>query len=149
MLGYLYAFCAAFSVATSDALAKQALKHHSAVVIAWVRFGFASIFLLPLLYFFPIPELDRTFWTIVAFLLPLEICAIILYMKALQISPKSLAVPFLSLTPVFTIATSFLILGEFPDVSGLLGILLIVAGAFCLNIHRILKRRFETYAALL
>ena len=135
MLGYLYAFGAAFSVATSDALAKQALKHHSAVVIAWVRLGYASIFLLPLLYRFPIPELDGIFWVIIAVLLPLEICAIVLYMKALQISPISLAVPFLSLTPVFTIATSFLILGELPDISGLMGILLIVAGAFCLNIH--------------
>ena len=84
MTGYIYAFCAAFSVAASDALAKQALKHHSAVVIAWVRLGYASIFLLPLLCFFPIPELDGTFWIIVALLLPLEICAIIFYMKALQ-----------------------------------------------------------------
>lgn len=135
MIGYLYTFGAAFSVAASDALAKQALKQHSAVVVAWVRFGYSSIFLLPLLYFFEIPELDGTFWITVAVLLPLEICAIILYMKALQISPMSLAVPFLSLTPVFTIATSFLFLGELPDLMGLFGILFIVTGAFCLNSH--------------
>lgn len=149
MLGYLYAFGAAFSVAASDALAKSALKHHSAVGIAWVRFGYASIFLLPLLYYFPIPELDVTFWLIIAFLLPLEICAIILYMKALQISPISLAVPFLSLTPVFTIVTSFLVLGELPDLMGLMGIFLIAAGAFCLNIHLFRDGILQPFRAIL
>jgi len=149
MLGYMYAFGAAFSTAASDTLAKQALRHHSAVVIAWVRLGYASIFLLPLLYFFPIPELDGFFWIIIAFMLPLEICAIILYMKALQISPMSLVVPFLSLTPVFTIVTSFLILGELPDLFGLLGVFLIVAGAFCINIHLFREGILQPFRSIL
>ena len=58
----------------------------------------------------------------------------ILYTRALQISPLSLTVPLLSLTPVFTILTSFLILGESPDRSGVCGILLIVVGAYFLNV---------------
>lgn len=137
MLGYLYAFGAAFFTAASDAMAKQVLRRHSAVVVAWARLAYASIFLLPLLFLVPIPKLDGIFWLTIAVLLPLEIIAIILYMKALQISPLSLTVPFLSLTPAFTIVTAFFILGELPDLPGLFGICMIIAGAFALNIHRI------------
>jgi len=139
MEGYLYALGAAFFTAVSDAMSKQILQRHSAVVVAWARLAYASVFLLPLLFFIPIPALDGFFWLTIAALLPLEIIAILLYMKALQISPLSLTVPFLSLTPAFTIFTSFLILGELPNPSGLIGICFIVAGAFALNIH-LLKR---------
>jgi drug/metabolite transporter (DMT)-like permease len=135
MIGYFYAFGAAFFTAASDAMAKQALQEHSPVVVAWAKLAYASIFLLPLLFFIPIPSLDGVFWFTIAMLLPMEIIAIILYMKALQMSPLSLTVPFLSLTPAFTIITSFLILGELPDLPGLVGICFIVAGAFALNIH--------------
>lgn len=137
MQGYLYAFGAAFFTAVSDAMAKRILQRHSAVVVAWARLAYASVFLLPLLFFIPIPKLDGIFWLTIAVLIPLEIIAILLYMKALQISPLSLTVPFLSLTPAFTILTSFLILGELPDLPGLLGICFIIVGAFSLNIHRL------------
>jgi drug/metabolite transporter (DMT)-like permease len=135
MVGYFYAFGAAFFTAASDAMAKQALQRHSPVVVAWARLACASIFLLPLIFFIPMPSLDGIFWFIIALLLPMEIVAIVLYMKALQMSPLSLTLPFLSLTPVFTIVTSFLILGERPDLEGVAGICFIVAGTFALNIH--------------
>ncbi len=133
--GFSYAFGSAFFAATSDALAKQALRSHSTIVTAWVRLAYASPFLLPFLYFIPIPPLDRIFWITILLLLPLEAGAIILYMKALHISPLSLTVPFLSFSPAFTIFTSFLILGEQPDSSGIMGISLIMVGAYLLNVH--------------
>jgi drug/metabolite transporter (DMT)-like permease len=68
-------------------------------------------------------------------LLPLEVTAIFFYIKAIKVSPLSLTTPFLSLTPVFLIVTSFLILGEVPDRSGLIGIFLITGGAYLLNLH--------------
>ncbi len=149
MGGYVYALGAAFFTAASDALAKKILQRHSAVVVAWARLGFASIFLLPLLLFAPIPPLDGKFWLTIVILLPLEVGAILLYMKALQISPLSLTVPFLSLTPVFTIITSFLILGELPDLKGIFGICFIVAGAFCLNIHLLGEGRLQPLRAVI
>jgi drug/metabolite transporter (DMT)-like permease len=135
MSGFIYAFGSALFAATSDAASKRALQTHSLLVIAWVRLAYAAPFLLPFFLVVDIPQLDRTFWLTVSLLIPLEIVAVILYMKALQISPISLTVPFLSLTPVFSIAASLLILGEVPGTSGALGILLIVIGAYCLNVH--------------
>ncbi len=67
----------------------------------------------------------------------MEITAILLYVEAIKISPLSMTLPFLSFTPVFLIMTSYLILGELPDKSGFVGILLVASGAYLLNIHTI------------
>lgn len=135
MTGFVYAFGSAVFAATSDALSKKALCGHSVLLTAWVRLAYSAPFLLPLLWFIEIPRLDGSFATIILILVPLEIAAIILYMRALQISPLSLTVPFLSLTPVFTLLTSLLMLGEIPDLPGGFGVLLIVIGTFLLNAH--------------
>ena len=136
MLWFLYALMAAFCLSTTDALSKKALKNTDEVIIAWVRFGFALPFLFLFILPSEIPVLDRTFWKTLFFLLPLEIAAIFLYIKAIKISPLSLTIPFLSLTPVFLIGTSFVILGEFPDTSGLAGIFFIACAAYLLNLHQ-------------
>ncbi|HLK69342.1 MAG TPA: hypothetical protein VKU19_38190 [Bryobacteraceae bacterium] len=53
-------------------------------------------------------------------------CVMWLYFRALQVSPLSLCVPFLSFTPVFLIPSGFVVLGELPPAVKLLGVLLIV-----------------------
>ena len=57
-------------------------------------------------------------------------------MRALKLSPLSLSLPFLAFTPVFMILTGRLILGETIGLSGVLGILLIVLGAYVLNLSK-------------
>ena len=56
-----------------------------------------------------------------------------LYFRALQISPLSMCVPFLSFTPVFLIPSGYIILGELPAARKLLGVVLIVAGSLVMN----------------
>jgi len=133
---FLYALLCALSLSTTDALSKKALKNTDELIVAWVRVGFSLPFLFFTILPIELPHLDRTFWHTLVILLPLEITAILLYIKAIKVSPLSLTIPFLSLTPVFLIITSFLILGEFPDKSGLAGILLITIGAYLLNLHQ-------------
>lgn len=135
MVWFLFALLAAFCLATTDALCKKALKETAECVVAWIRFGFAVPFLL--LFMLPenIPSLDMTFWKTIGIMVPLEVTAILFYLKAIKISPLSLTVPFLSLTPVFLLITSFVMLGETPDRSGLAGVFLIAAGAYLLNFH--------------
>ncbi len=55
-------------------------------------------------------------------------------MKSLRVSPLSLTVPFLSFTPAFLLITSPLIVGEVPSWQGTAGVLVIVAGAYLLNL---------------
>lgn len=129
-----YALLTAFSLATADAISKKALGRSDEYVIAWVREGYALPFLALAFFFIDIPHLDRTFYLSLLLMIPMEIVAIILYVKAIKLSPLSLTIPFLAVSPVFIILIAFILLGELPDRSGLLGILLIVIGAYMLNI---------------
>lgn len=56
-----------------------------------------------------------------------------LYFRALQISPMSMCVPFLSFTPVFLIPTGFLILGQVPSPLKAVGVMLIVIGSLVMH----------------
>ncbi|HZX48451.1 MAG TPA: EamA family transporter [Nitrospirota bacterium] len=130
-----YALITALSIATADAISKKALIKSNEYVIAWVRQGYSLPFLVIAFFFIDIPPLDSTFWLTLLIAIPLDVTAIILYIKAIRISPLSLTIPFIALSPVFVIITAFVILGELPDISGLIGILLIVTGAYLLNVR--------------
>jgi len=135
----LYALLSAFSVATADAISKKILQQADERIVAWIRFLFACPFIIVLLTFVDIPPLDKTFWATVLILIPLELTALVLYVRAIKVSPLSLTIPFLSLTPVFLIITGWLMLGEQVDITGAAGIGLVVSGAYLLHIHTFRK----------
>jgi drug/metabolite transporter (DMT)-like permease len=58
-----------------------------------------------------------------------------LYMQAIRSSPLSLTLPYLAFTPAFNTLTAYLVLGETVTLSGFSGILLIVFGAWLLNLQ--------------
>ena len=130
-----YALMAAFTLATADAISKKAMGKTDELVIAWVRQGYSLPFLSLAFFFITIPHLDGTFWLTLLFIVPLEVTAIMLYVKAIRLSPLSLTIPFMALSPVFIVIIAFFMLGELPDRSGFLGILLIVFGAYILNVR--------------
>src|SRR3990170_381451 len=132
---FYYAAITAFSQATSDAITKKTLQRADEYIVAWLRLLSSVPYLLIIFFIIEIPSVDSTFWTALITALPLEIVALILYIKALKESPLSLTIPFLAFTPVFLILTSFLILGELPDKSGAAGVIFITAGAYSLNLH--------------
>jgi drug/metabolite transporter (DMT)-like permease len=138
----------AFTLATSDALTKKALCNWNEYVVAWLRLIFSLPLLLVILLFIPLPGLDKYFYVAFFVSLPLEILSIVLYTKALKISPLSLTLPFLSLTPLFLIFVSYVILGEKVSLWGGLGILLIASGSYTLNISKIKEGLFEPLRAI-
>lgn len=143
-----YSLLTAFFIATSDALTKRALVSRDEYVVAWIRLLFALPVLAVSLLFVEIPRLDKTFWIATVCALPLEITAIILYTKALKVSPISLTMPFLALTPLFLIAMSYLILGERVSLQGGIGILLMAMGSYTLNLHKIRHAILEPVKAI-
>jgi drug/metabolite transporter (DMT)-like permease len=86
-------------------------------------FGIDSIHLAPMPTFLIYLLLDVSLIT----------CVMWLYFRALQVSPLSLCVPFLSFTPVFLIPSAFVVLGELPPPLKLLGVLLIVVGSLVMH----------------
>jgi drug/metabolite transporter (DMT)-like permease len=134
MIWVILSLVSAFSAATSDALTKNALRYHSEYLVAWAVTAIGAVIFLILLPFVPKPALDRDFYIAFGCALPLEIASVILYTKALKVSPLSLTLPFLSLTPAFLLITPFILLGETIGPAGMTGILALTWGAYLLNI---------------
>ncbi len=92
-------------------------------------------FLLPVLLFIKWPVLDSVFFQTLLILVPFEILALLLYMRAIKASPLSLTIPFLAFTPVFIVLTGWFVLGESVSVTGFAGILLTVSGSYVLHLN--------------
>jgi drug/metabolite transporter (DMT)-like permease len=124
----------AFLLASADAATKAWLKDYRAHELVLVRFGTTGLLMSPLVAGLgPLAELPLDFWLWIMALVPLEMAAMLLYMKAIRDHPLSLTLPYLAFTPVFVILTGYLLLGEQIDPKGTLGIALVVAGAWLLN----------------
>ena len=128
----------AFSLATADAVTKKYLADYADRELTLIRFGFTGVFLAPLLLVIPIPHLPAPFWGWLLGLVPLEIFAMFLYVRAIRKSPLSNTLPYLAFTPVFTVVTGFLLLGEKISLIGFTGIFLVVGGAYLLNFDHVL-----------
>ena len=149
MLWVLYALLSAFSFATADAFTKKASDDLDNYVLILSRFFYGAPFILLLLLFIPTPKIEAGFWLALIALLPFEILAWGLYIKALKSNQISLVLPFLSFTPAFLVVISFLMLGEIPSLMGLFGIALVVAGAYILNLKNLNGNLFEPFRTIL
>lgn len=123
----------AFSLATSDALAKRYLSGYATAELVIVRLVYPAALLLPVATVQSLPVLPSEFWGWLAVCLPLELLAMGLYVRALRDSPMSLSLPYLAFTPVFTVIVAWLLLDERVSRTGLAGIALVVAGTFLLH----------------
>lgn len=128
------ALLCAFSLASADAFTKKYLADYRGRDLVLIRFAVPALLLTPLLWLEPLPDVPPVFWAWVGALVPLELVAMLLYVKALQVSPLHLTVPYLAFTPVFNILTGWLLLGEQVSPGGAVGIILVVAGTYILNI---------------
>lgn len=136
----------AFCIATADALSRKYLQGYSARELVIVRFGMPGLLLLPLLVVQPMPELAAEFWYWVAALIPLEVTAMLLYSQAIRDTSLSLTLPYLAFTPVFNTLTGYVLLREQVSLTGFFGILLVVFGAWMLNLEYARGERFDVLA---
>ncbi len=149
MAWFIFAILTAFFESTKDVFSKKGLKHIDEYVVSWSLRFFALPFLIPLLFFIEIPSLGGRFWTALFIGGSLNILTTILYMKAIKYSDLSITVPMVAFTPLFLLATSPLIVGEFPTLPGLIGVFLIVTGSYVLNFKEKYKGYLFPFKALL
>lgn len=123
----------ALALASSDAAAKHWLRSAGARELVVIRLGLSGLLLTPWVLSFELPPLPPPFWGWLAVIMPLEILAMLMYMKAIRDYPLALTVPYLAFTPVLVVITGWLVLHETVSGSGLFGILLVVAGSWLLN----------------
>lgn len=127
----IYALLCALFLAIGDTLVKNAPKIHPVTVAAG-----RILFSLPVLWAIAlikgIPAIDQRIIYVFIFSPPLEVVALVLYMRALQISPMYRTLPFLAFTPLLLILTSWIMLGERVTVWGAVGIACVVGGTYSL-----------------
>ena len=130
---FYFALISAISLALADAFAKKYFQDNTAWDLLLIRFMVPGLLLLPLTFLGTYPPLHSNFWLWIAALMPMEMLAMMLYSLAIRDSPLHLTLPYLAFTPVFNVITGNLILGESVATDKLLGILLVVFGAYLLN----------------
>jgi drug/metabolite transporter (DMT)-like permease len=128
------ALLTAFMTASQDAWVKRFFSD----LTMYDMLAFPMAYSLPLfclvLPYVPFPALDRIFAVYFIAGIPVNLIGFLLHMRAIQISPLSLSLPYLAFTPVFIFLTGFVILGEIANGWGVFGVCIIVVGAYVLNI---------------
>lgn len=116
-------------------LYKRILKNADPLIVIWT----VNLLGLPMLGIFTwvltpkLPELDWVFAIAVLASAGLNAIAHLANTRALQKEDVSLITPILIFTPVFTLVTAALALGERPSWRGLIGVGLVLTGAYWLN----------------
>ena len=113
-----------------------------------IRLLYVFPFLFIELIIVPWPKLDMTFWACLAIGLSREFATFLSYMRAIKVSPLSLTIPFLAFTLAFVMLTGYLLLGETLDTWGILGIALIVAGSYVLNLSKMKDEWLNPWKAI-
>jgi len=148
MLWLILSLLTALAVASQDAWVK---KHFSRLSAADML-AFPFLFSLPLfafaIPFIPVPLLDDVFYWNFLISLPLNFISFFIYMKAIQVSPLSLTLPYLAFTPAFMIFTGYVFLNEMPNLWGLAGIVITCAGGYVLNLESGKRAVFEPIKAV-
>ena len=109
-------------------------KDCNTTVLLFVQNAFALPFLaIFLLFNFPAKINPEIYWTTFLNAALLLLSGYFLR-RALQTSQISISLPLLSFTPLFLVGISYVMFREKPDYSGLIGILLIVFGAYIINV---------------
>lgn len=145
----IFAFLTAFFQSMKDLFGKLGLGYLNEYVVSWAVMAFALPYLLPLLFVIEIPEVNREFYQALLIGGMLNAFSILLYMRAIKISDLSVTVPMITFTPVFLLLTSPIILGEFPTLTGVAGVLLVVFGSYVLNITKLRQGFLTPFKALL
>lgn len=139
----------AFWNSISVVIAKKILK--TTDVFVFIAFGNLVFvpFMVLVLFFQGFPKIDQTFLINIFSAIFLGIFVQLSYIKAIKIAPISLVVPMAALTPVVATIFGFIYLGEVFTALKLVGIFLVVSGAYLLNIKDIKKGLLEPIKALL
>jgi len=120
--------------ASRNVFSKKASLNVDSLVVSWMNNFIPFLLYLPALFFIEL-KFNQQFFISVLISGTINTAAAILYHRAISKGDISLVVPMLSLTPLFLLVVSPLIVGEFPTAKGLIGIILIVVGSYLLNVN--------------
>ncbi len=133
MSWFFVALVCAFLTACSDAISKRIMWENDEWTTGAVTLGISATILAPLLLFQDFKPISSELILLILISLPVEISGYYLFLSAIKMADLSLTLPLLAFTPVLTILTAALLLGESISWTGGIGIALVTAGAYLLN----------------
>ncbi len=147
---FWFAISFAFITSISTVIYKRIMKEADEYLTLFVSGLFSLPVLLAIvLIFYEIPKFDGAFvWLVISSVL-VNIVAAVLSYRAIKISEISLVNPISAFNPVFTALIAFFALGEKIPTRGVLGIILVVLGAYLLNVSKAKKDFFAPFRALI
>lgn len=134
----LYAVLNPITDAARGIFSKKASKNVDSYLISWFNNLIPCILFLPFIFFVDFKFNNKFFEAVIISGL-LNVAATILYHRAISRGDISLVIPMLSFTPLYLLIMAPVIVGEFPNAQGLIGVVLIVLGSYLLNVN--LKKR--------
>ncbi len=147
---FAVAISCAFLAALADMYAKKNLADDiDRELVLFARFFYSLPVLWAAVLFNGIPQYDPSMFRIYLLAVPLEVAAAVFFINAIHAAPMSLVIPLLSFTPVFILLTGPLILAEYPNIYGVAGVLLIVAGSYIINISQARRGFFAPFLMII
>ena len=126
--------CSLFN-ALQGAYGKKILDRINPYVLTWAMFLYDLPIMGVLLAIDGVTVIRPGFWPALTVTLSVNLLAVTLYIQAIKRSPLSLTMPLLAFTPIFLVLSACIALGERPGPLGMVGIMLIVVGAYCLGLQ--------------
>ncbi len=144
----LYAGLNPFIDSTRNIFSKKASRNIDPMLISLANNGIPMVLFSPVIFFVDF-KYDAAYFTSLIISALINIAAVLLYHKALSKGDISEVVPMLSFTPLFLLLSSPVLIGEFPSVYGVIGILLLVAGSYLLNINNLKQGIIKPFRSLI
>src|SRR3989338_937288 len=127
---YSSLFLSAFGQSLKDGFSKHGLKDRDEYAVGGASSIIAMVILIPIIYITKIPTIDWQFFRALLISGFLNVVALVFYMKAYKASDLSITAQMLAFSPLFLLVTSPLIVNEYPNIFGVIGIILIVIGSY-------------------
>jgi len=132
-LGILLALSAAALTGLKSVYQRVNATGTDEFMTAWASRFFGIPVILAALFYQGVPDLPPEYFLVsVPFGFIIALTSILIA-KAYKISDASLVTPMFAISPILIIFTSFMMLGEVPDLPGIIGILVIASGAYLLQ----------------
>lgn len=148
MLWFLLSISSALISTFLDVYAKKVSVKFSPLKISQGKVFIGTFFVLIYFLIFKKSFLDGRNLLLTSSIIPLEVLALYLYIKAISFWQLSHTIPLLSLTPLPLFLISKLFLSDKFSQSGILGVIFIVIGSYILNISQFKEGFFAPFLAL-
>lgn len=137
MTWLLLAAGAATFYALQGAWTKRITAEVSRLAATWALFAFSFPLLGGYLAIRGVPSVEPAFWpALAANLFVLYPLSMYLFVSAMTEGDLGLTYPLLALTPIMIVPVEWILLGDTPELRGLAGIVLVIAGVYLLNFRR-------------